>query len=136
MPAAICCDLNRNPDECAYLKVAMAKLGWADLGQLAHGENTPSPTYYHFGSAHAGMEGHGCSRIDLILVNKVALAAFKSYEQVYGCGIARHSFISAAFHLPSLGAMATMPRTPLSVIPLDRYELPEATNEELHHLAI
>ncbi len=75
MPAAICCDLNRNPDECVFLKVAMAKLGWSDLGQVAHGENTPPPTYYHYGSAHAGMEGHGCSRIDLIFVNKTALAA-------------------------------------------------------------
>ncbi len=82
------------------------------------------------------MEGHGCSRIDLILVNKVALAAFKSCEQVYGVGIARHSFISATFHLPSFGAKVTMPRTPLSVIPLDRYDLPEATNEELAQFAI
>ncbi len=70
MPAAICCDLTRNPDECASLKVAMAKLGWSDLDQLAHGETHTSPTYYHYGSAHAGMEGHECSRIDLILVTK------------------------------------------------------------------
>ena len=117
MPAAICCDLNRNPDECAFLKVAMAKLGWSDLGQDAHGENTPPPTYYHYGSAHAGMEGHGCSRIDLILANPVALAAFKSYEKIYGCGIAKHSFISATFHLPAFGAMVTMPRTHSSVTP-------------------
>ncbi len=72
----------------------------------------------------------------LYLVNKAALAAFESYAQIYGCGIAKHSFISATFHLPSIGAMVTMPRIPLSVIPLYRYELPEATNEELAHCAI
>ena len=136
MPAAICCDLNRNPDECAYLKVAMAKLGWADLGQIAHGEGTAPPTYYHYGAAHEGMEGHGCSRIDLILVNTIALAAFQSYAQIYGCGIAKHSFISATFHLPAFGAMVTMPKTPASVMSLDRYELPEAVNEELVQFAM
>ena len=82
------------------------------------------------------MEGHGCSRIDLILVNKVALAAFKSYAQIYGCGIAKHCFISATFHLPSFGAIVTMPKTPASVMSLDRYELPEATSEQLAHFAI
>ena len=136
MPAAICCDLNRNPDECAFLKVAMAKLGWADLGQIAHGEGTSPPTYYHYGAAHEGMQGHGCSRIDLILVNPIALAAFQSYEQIYGCGIAKHSFISATFNLPAFGAMVTMPKTPASIMPLDRYELPEAVNEELVQFAI
>jgi hypothetical protein len=82
------------------------------------------------------MQGHGCSRIDLILVNKTALAAFQSYAQIYGCGIAKHSFISATFSLPAFGALVTMPRTPSSVMPLDRYELPEAINEELAHFAI
>ena len=96
----------------------MAKLGWSDLGQVAHGEGTPPPTYYHDGSAHAGMEGHGCSRICLILVNQVALAAFKGYTQHYGFGIAKHSFISATFHLPPFVAMVTMPKTPTSVMSL------------------
>ena len=114
----------------------MAKLGWADLGQVAHGGETPPLTYNHYGSAHEGMQGHGCSRIDLILVNKTAPAAFQSYTQAYGCGIAKHRFISATFSLPVFGALVTMPRTPSSVMLLDRHELPEAINEELAHFAI
>ena len=43
MPAAICCDLNRNPDECAYLRIAMARTGWTDIGQLQHGEADAPP---------------------------------------------------------------------------------------------
>ncbi len=82
------------------------------------------------------MEGHGCSRIDLILVNQVALAAFESHAQIYGCGIAKHSCISATFHLPSFGAMVTMPRTATSVTSLERYQLPEAASEELAQFAI
>ena len=136
MPAAICCDLNRNPDECAFLKVAMAKLGWTDLGQLVRGEQEAPPTYYHYGSAHDGMTGLGCTRIDLILVNKVALATFKSYEQLYEQGIAKHSFLSAKFHLPSFGARVSLPRTPKSIFKLENYQLPEAVNEEITHFAI
>ena len=46
MPAVICCDLNRNPDECASLNVAMARIGWTDIGQLVLGEQVAPPTYY------------------------------------------------------------------------------------------
>ncbi len=74
--------------------------------------------------------------MDARALNKVALAASKSYAQIYGCGIAKHSFISATFHLPSFGAMVTMPGTPTSVMSLDRYELPEAISEEVAHYAI
>ena len=91
--------LKQKPDECAFLKVAMAKLGWTDIGQLVQGEQEAPPTYYHYGAAHAGMTGQGCTRIDLILINKVALAAFKSYEQLYAQGIAKHSFLSAKIPL-------------------------------------
>ena len=68
------------------------------------------------GAAHEAMTGHGCTRIGLILVNMVALAAFKRYEQVYGQGIAKHSMLMAGFHLPAFGAKVTMPRTPSSMI--------------------
>ncbi len=84
----------------------------------------------------ADMEGHGCSRIDLILVNNVALGAFKSYEQIFGQGVAKHSCLSATFHLPSFGAMVTLPKIPNSVINLDRFDLPEVVKEELAHSAI
>ena len=131
MPAALCCDLNRNPDECAFLKVAMAKLGWTDIGQLVQGEREAPPTYYHYGAAHAGMTGQGCTRIDLILINKVALAAFKSYEQLYAQGIAKHHFQSAKFHLPAFGATVSVPRTPGSLEKLDKIQLPEAVKEEM-----
>ena len=94
MPAAICCDINRNPAECATLRLAMARTGWTDVGHHIVGESEAPNTYYHYGAAHAGMKGHGCSRIDLILVNQVALAALKSYEQIYGQGIAKHTHTS------------------------------------------
>ena len=81
LPAAICCDLNRNPSECAHLNVALARTGWTDLGQLGTGEAESPPTHYPFGAAHKGMQGLGCSRIDLLLVNTVALAAFTKYDQ-------------------------------------------------------
>ena len=68
--------------------MAMARTGWTDLGQIGFGELEAPPTYYHLGDAHPGMTGHGCSRIDLILVNTVALAAFVEYRQLYGQGIA------------------------------------------------
>ena len=70
------------------MRLAMARTGWTDLGQHIVAENEAPDTYYHFGAAHAGMKGHGCSRIDLILVNQVALAALQGYEQIYGQGIA------------------------------------------------
>ena len=59
------------------LKLAMARTGWTDVGQHKVGENEAPNTYYHFGAAHAGMKGHGCSRIDLILGDQVALATLK-----------------------------------------------------------
>ena len=82
------------------------------------------------------MTGHGCTRIDLVLVNMVARAAFKKYEQVYGQGIAKHSMLVADYDLPAFGAKVSMPRTPNSVINLERYELPEAVREELVYFAI
>ena len=60
------------------------------------------------------MQGHGCTRIDLVLVNTVALAAFTKYEQIYGQGIAKHSMLSADFNLPSFGAKATAPHAQLN----------------------
>ncbi len=55
----------------------MARAGLTDGCQHIIGESDAPDTYYHYGAAHAGMKGHGCSRIGLILVNQVALAAFK-----------------------------------------------------------
>ncbi len=75
------------------------------------------------------MSGPGCTRIDLILVNAVALAAFESYEQIYGQGIAKHAMLAASFHLPSFGAKVTMPKTPSSIAHLERHELPEAIRQ-------
>ena len=37
--------------------------------------------------------------------------------------------------MPAFGDMVTMPKTPASIISLDRYELPEAVNEELVQFA-
>ena len=135
MPAAICCDINRNPAECATLRLAMARTGWTDVGQHIVGEQEAPATYYNYGAAHAGMNGHGCSRIDLILVNQVALAALQSYEQIYGQGIAKHSLLSAKFNLPSFGAQVSVPKTPSSLMHLPRYDLPEAVKEEYMYFA-
>ncbi len=135
LPAAICCDLNRNPSECAHLNVALARTGWTDLGQLGTGEAESPPTHYPFGAAHKGMQGLGCSRIDLLLVNTVALAAFTKYDQLYGQGVAKHSMLVAECNLPSLGAKVTMPKTHSSMVNLDRQELPGAINEELIYFA-
>ncbi len=82
------------------------------------------------------MQGIGCTRIDLILVNAVALAAFDKYEQVYGQGISKHAMLTADFHLPALGAKVTMPRTPSCIAHLERYELPAATKHALIHFAL
>ena len=136
MPAAICCDLNRNPDECAFLRMAMARTGWTDVGQLQYGEEDAPPTYCHSGVAHQGMTGPGCTRIDLILVNALALAAFESYQQVYGQGIAKHAMLTVSFHLPSFGAKVTMPRTPRSMAHLERYEFLEAIQQDLIYFAL
>ena len=76
--------------------MALARTGWTDLGQVDRGENEAPPTYYHFGAAHEAMTGHGCTRIDLVLVNTVALAAFTKYQQIYGQGFAKHSMLAAA----------------------------------------
>ncbi len=115
LPAAICCDLNRAPSECAYLKMVLARTGWTDLGQAMAGENEAPPPDYHFGATHEAMSGHGCTRIDLVLVKMVALAAYKKHEQNYGQGIAKHLMIMADFDLPSCGAKVTMPRTPSTI---------------------
>ena len=73
LPAAICCDLNRDPNECAYLKMALARTGWTDLGQVGLGENEAPPTYYHSGAAHEAMSGHGCSRCSSCCIYKSTL---------------------------------------------------------------
>ncbi len=129
MPAAICCDLNRNPDESAYLRMAMARTGWTDLRQLQYGEEDAPPTYWQGGAARKGMTGPGCTRIDLILVNQVALAAFERYEQIYGQGIAKHAMLMATFHLPAFAAKVTMPKPPSSMAHLDKCEFPEADKQ-------
>ena len=136
MPAVICCDLNRNPDECAFLRMAMARTGWTDVGQLQYGEEDAPPTYCQTGAAHKGMTGPGCTRIDLLLANQVALAAFESYEQIYGQGIAKHAIITASFHLPTFGAKVTLPKTPSSMAHLERHDLPEAVKEDLVYFAL
>ncbi len=92
--------------------MALARTGWADICQAMAREHEAQPTIYHSWAAHEAMSGHGCTRIDLILVNMVALAAFKKYEQVYGQGIAKHSMLMADFDLPAFGAKVTMPKTP------------------------
>ncbi len=82
------------------------------------------------------MQGHGCTRIDVILVNAVPLATFVKHEQIYGQGIAKHAMLSARFHLHSFGAKVTMPKTPSSMAQLERYELPEAVKEEPIYFAL
>ena len=59
MPAAICCDINKNLAGCALLQVAMARTGWTDIGQHMLGDAEAPPTCYHFGAPHAGMKGLG-----------------------------------------------------------------------------
>ncbi len=54
--------------------MAMTRTGWTDIGQIEYGEQEAPPTYYYGGAAHKGMQGHGCTRIDVILVNAIALA--------------------------------------------------------------
>ncbi len=115
--------------------MAIARTGWTYLGQLGSGEAEAPPTNYHFGAAHKGMQGLGCSRIDLLLANTVALAAFTKYDQIYGQGVAKHSMLVAEFNLPSLGAKVTMPKTPSSMVNLERHELPDAIKEELIYFA-
>ena len=51
------------------------------------------------------------------------------YEQIYGQGIAKHAMIAASFDLPSLGTKVTVPKTPSSMAPLEKYELPEAVDK-------
>ncbi len=80
LPAAICCDLNRDPNECAYMEMALARTGWTDFGQIGIGENAATPHSIILGAAHTEMSGHGCTRIDLVLVNTVALAAFTKHN--------------------------------------------------------
>ena len=111
----------------------MARTGWTDVGQLQYGEEDAPPTYCHSGSAHQGMSGPGCTRIDLILV---ALAAFEKYEQVYGQGIAKHAMLTASYHLPALGAKVTMPRTPRSMAHLERFVLPETNKRDFIYFAL
>ena len=101
LPAAICCDLNRDSNECAYLKMALARTGWTELGQVGPGENEAPPAFYHLGAAHEAMSGHGCSRIDLILVNVVALAAFTKHTLIYGQCIAKQSMLAADLDIPA-----------------------------------
>ncbi len=132
MPAVICCDLNRNPDECAYLRTAMARTGWVDVGQLLYGEEEAPPTYCQSGAAHKGMTGPGCTRIDLILVNQVALAAFERYERIYGQGIAKHAMLMATFHLPAFAAKVTMPKTPSSMAHLEKNRVPRSNQAGSH----
>ena len=82
------------------------------------------------------MTGPGCTRIDIILVNQVALAAFELYEQIYGQGIAKHAILTASFHLPSLGAKVTIPKTPSSMATLERFESPQAVKQDLIYFAL
>ena len=100
------------------------------------GKKTHPPTYCHSGAAHKGMTGPGCTRIDLILANQVALVAFEFYEQIYGQGIAKHAMISAGFYLPAFGAKVTLPKTPSSMAHLERHDLPEAVKEDLVYFAL
>ncbi len=117
-------------------KNGSARTGWTDVGQAIAGENEAPPIYYPSGAAHEAMSGHGCTRIDLILVNMVALVAFKKYEQGYGQGIAKHTMLMAGFDLPSFGAKVTMPRTPSTLINVERHDLPGTVKEELVYFAI
>ena len=82
------------------------------------------------------MTGPGCTRIDLILANQVALAAFETYEQVYGQGIAKHAVITASFYLPTFGAKVTLPKNPSSMAHLERHDFPEAVKQDLVYFAL
>ena len=65
LPAAICCDLNRDPNECAYLKGG-TRQNRMDRPRPSYGRgNEALPTYYQFGAAQEAISGHGCTRIDL-----------------------------------------------------------------------
>ena len=44
--------------------------------------------------------------------------------------------LAAEFNLPAFGAKVTMPRTPTSMINLERHELPESVKEDMLDFAI
>ena len=113
MPAAICCDLNRNPDECAFLKVAMARFGWTDFGQQAHGENHAPPHVLAFWSCPCRNGG-----------------TWMLTHRSYSCKQSSTSSFQKLGPILRLG-IVTMPKTPQSVIHLERFELPEAVDEEI-----
>ena len=105
-PTVISADLNENPDKCEILKKAIASGRWIDVGKAVAGDQVAPPTYRKLGP-YPGMTCQDeATRIDVVLCNRAAWAAFESLDYEFDLGVPAHIGIRVNFRIPSFASKA------------------------------
>ena len=109
----LCLDANVSPEQSQTIRDMTASERWIDVGKAHADTHGPRPTYAPQGcTPESTTADPGCTRIDLILANRIASQAINSFRHRYDIAVPKHTPLEIRLVLQRFFAYARVPVIP------------------------